>query len=812
MSTLSQWLGNFAAAYRWPLMALAMVALVVAYQPSQQLSFDRSLEQMFAVDDPDRLAYERLKQDFGSSDVVLLVYSDDDLFDEDGEGIERLAKVSNRASQIDGVREVLSLAEISRLITKLKTTSSIFDSFKLFSKGKNADDDDKKFDGPAILDPGSSLAREYLKLFEGYTHGSDHRTAAVACMLVPESEGGSQLRSQAIADLGQLVQTLPDDLGPGVLAGEPVMVVEGFSLLEQDGKRLGFWSTVLLGFVILVCFRSLRWLLAPLAVVQWTLLVTQAVLVVSGLELTMVSSMLTAIITVVGVATVIHMVVRYRELDAQGLSPKTTYAATLAALWLPILGACATDAVGFGSLWLAEVGPVQDFGTMMVIGSLLVLPAVYLLTPLLATFAAVPREHVPGAAELMVRRALRVSATWACERSHWFGPLLLLLTIGLSAGSVRLSVETDFTRNFRSGSRLVKWYAFVESRLGGAGVWDLVLPTPPDLTSDYLDKVRKLETELRAIRFPDAKPGEPAALTKVISLVDALDAAAADKGLAGLPTDPELRVQGMTALMPAFMQSLRHQHRDEDGTPIGQGTMRVMLRALERQPAHRKAWLIDEVNRLSAAQFPGTKQEPKAMVAGSYVLLTRLIESMLRDQWITFAAASAGIAMMLLVTLRSFSLALLALVPNAFPIFVLMGILGWLELKLNMGAAMIAAVSMGLSVDSSIHYLLLYLDARGRGKSPDACRDEVQESVGLAAVFSTIALIAGFGVLLVSEFVPTVYFGALVSLAMLGGLVGNLLVLPLLLHWLERVFPNATLLAARRMGYKIASDSTDVAK
>ncbi|ADB14859.1 exporter of the RND superfamily protein-like protein [Pirellula staleyi DSM 6068] len=809
MSTLSEWIGKFAANYRWGLFGLALLALLFTYGPSQQLSFDRSLEQMFSPDDPDRLAYERLKADFGSSDVVLLVYSDEDLFDEDGEGIKRLAEISGRAARIEGVREVLSLAEISRLIKSLQNTGSLFDSFQRFSSGRNQDkdqDDDTDFDGPAILNPKSALAKEYLKLFEGYTHGSDRKTAAVACMLRPESDGGSDLRAQAISDLTELVQSLPDDLEPGVLAGEPVMVVEGFSLLEQDGRRLGFWSTVLLGIVILICFRSLRWLVTPIAVVQWALLSTQAVLVYSGLQLTMVSSMLAAIITVVGVATVVHLVVRYRELDSQGLSPKATLAATLSALWLPILGACATDAVGFGSLWLAEVGPVQDFGTMMVIGSLLVIPAVYLLAPLMATFAAVPREHRPGPSELAVRNFLRDSATWAVDRSRWFGPVLLVLTVILSIGSSRLSVETDFTRNFRSGSRLVQWYAFVETRLGGAGVWDLVLGAPPRLTKDYLDRVRTLEDRLRALRYPDSTPDEPAALTKVISLVDALDAADADQNLASLPRDPELRLQGMTAAMPSFMQSLRHQHTDEDGSPIGRGSLRIMLRSLERQPANRKAWLIGEVQRLALEAFPQTKEDPAAAAAGSYVLLTRLIESMLRDQWVTFGAASIGIAVMLLVTVRSLSLTLVALVPNAFPIFVLMGMLGWFGLKLNMGAAMIAAVSMGLSVDSSIHYLLLYLEARGRGKHPDACRDEVQESVGLAALFSTIALIAGFGVLLFSEFVPTIYFGALVSLAMIGGLVGNLIVLPLLLNWLEIILPNATTNAARRMGYKIQQD------
>jgi predicted RND superfamily exporter protein len=108
--------------------------------------------------------------------------------------------------------------------------------------------------------------------------------------------------------------------------------------------------------------------------------------------------------------------------------------------------------------------------------------------------------------------------------------------------------------------------------------------------------------------------------------------------------------------------------------------------------------------------------------------------------------------------------------------------LGVSDLKMNMGSAMIAAVSMGLSVDSSIHYILAYKAARRGGQKTIDALHVAQSGVGMAMVFSTLALLVGFSVLATSEFMPTVYFGALVSLAMLGGMLGNLLVLPLLIR------------------------------
>jgi predicted RND superfamily exporter protein len=120
------------------------------------------------------------------------------------------------------------------------------------------------------------------------------------------------------------------------------------------------------------------------------------------------------------------------------------------------------------------------------------------------------------------------------------------------------------------------------------------------------------------------------------------------------------------------------------------------------------------------------------------------------------------------------------------PIFWLFGTMGWLGIRINMGAAMIAAVSIGMSVDSSVHYTMFYQRQRRLGLSLPAALARAQDSVGRAAVFSTLALTVGFGTLCVSQFVPTIYFGVLVSLSMIGGLIGNLLVLPVLIRLVDR--------------------------
>jgi predicted RND superfamily exporter protein len=821
MPTPTQRFIDFLIAARWPLLAAAVVIAALAWYPAQQVRFDRSVENMFAAGDPLLPPYQRLKREFGGNEIVMAVYRDDYLFAPDGSGIRRNSEIAQSLKQVAGVKDVLSLAQINDVVEKLQAGKKAASLFNLFGSKNPAD----TWKGPPILHPSDPLAERYRDLFSGYTHSTDGQTAAVVCMLEPllppsplAGEGPGvrgelqqaltavDPRQTTLADLEAYITDLPDGLRPGVLTGEPVMVSEGFALLEEDGRRLGTWTTLLMGLTILIFFRSLRWLLLPILTVQWTLLVTRAALVLSGLQLSMVSSMLTAVVTVIGVATVMHLTIEIRDRRAHGLSSLDAFRGAAGPLAWPILGAILTDVVGFGSLWWADVGPVQDFGTMMVVGSLVVIPAVCLIVPAIATTSILDRfDTVAKPDETWLAAALGRSVAAIRSRPKTVAAVSLVLAFIAAVGAVRLEVESDFTRNFRKGSEIVTAYDFVETKLGGAGVWDIMLPAPEVLDKEYVARVRRLQERLRGIRGQGSgvggqESGGPPALTKVISLVDAIDAIEVDSTLAALTPSPEPRAKGVAATMPVFAAALRSPP-DENG----QSRLRIMLRAYERQPAEQKRWLIDEVTRIVHEEFPlgshhaprddmpraaHEPNQPAAEVTGFFILLTNLIESMLGDQWTTFFVCTVGIFAMLIVAFRSLRLSLIALVPNMLPIYVVMGLMGWLGLRMNMGAAMIAAVSMGQTVDASLHYIVCYQRARRGGLGVSAALTSVQQTVGQSMIFSTIALIVGFGVLITSDFVPTIYFGALMSLAMLGGLFGNLIALPLLLSWTERDTPT----------------------
>lgn len=774
---------------RWWLLGVGIVLALLAWGPAQRLPWDQRLETMFAPDDPRRVALSEWKARFGAGEVVLAVYRDQQLFAPDGQGLKRLERVAGRLRSVPQVRQVVCLADLDPMLRQLAGARRLARWL-----GGPAAPPGLAAEGGGILseDP---LAQRLRACFAGATHSADGNVAALVVVL--ENPGGNQpatdaskaamtssaaprpaapTRRAVVEALAAAMRELPDGLAPGYVVGEPVLLAEGFALVESDGRRLAVGTTILVGLVILACFRSLRWLIAPLAIVHWSILATRAVLAVSQFHLSMVSAMLAALITVIGVATVMHWIVRLRELGQMGLSPHDALEKSIPLLAGPITLALVTDAIGFGALVTSRVAPVRDFGGMMALGSLMVWPAVWLLLPALALAPGLfhPRVAVASPPDRLADWLSRSAGWIERHRGSLAGGLLLGAAVA-AAGIGRLEVQSDFLSNFRQGSDIAQAYDFVERHLGGAGVWDVVVVAPDVLDEAYLARVRRLEERLRQITIPGGG-AEQAGLTQVLSLVDLIDAAAVEPALAALA--PELRAAALASTLPELARSLRAKG------PPGEGRLRIMLRARERQPAEQKQRLVATVEQIAREEFP-----EGAFVTGYYVLLADLVSSLLRDQWLSFALASGGIFLTMLAAFRSVRLALLGLLPNALPILVVLGSMGWLaglglaDVKLNMGAAMIAAVSMGLSVDGSLHYLYVYQRAQLRGQRHALALAAAQQSVGQAMILSTLALVLGFLVLLTSPFVPTIYFGALMALAMVGGLVGNLVLLPVLLVW-----------------------------
>lgn len=865
------WIVGLLIHRRAALLAVCALLALLAIGPALGLRFERSVESMFRAEDPRLVSYQETKRLFGGTEVFVVAYTDPDLLTV--EGLRRLGRLTDRLGAVPGVIRVQSLENVPAPFAPLDRRSL-----------------SQQVEAKAI--PPDRLKRELLgsKLLRGTLLGADGQTAVILGELAPPDTAEAP-REQTL----EIVRSLATDHTPqAVVAGEPILVHDVFSYMETDGVRLGIASSVLLTLVILGLFRNLRWVLLPLAVVHLALIWTKAFLVLSGMRLSMVSSPLVALVTVIGVATVVHITMRFRE-ERSTRPAREALLRTGLTVGPAVFWTCLTTAAGFASLLISQITPVRSFGLMMAIGSLFVflaaigiLPGGVLLGRRNAKANGEQRPPKASSAKDWAARYLlndprpapgesRMTSgleaiVESVERHPW---RVALVTAGLLAfaalGFFRLEVATDFTENYRKNSPIVKSYKFLSERMGVVASLDVLIDVPAELTAEFLDRVRALQADLENV------PGVVTSLSLadvldvierigVKDLLDFFEISRPEKTglldrLARAPLEWSLIPQRLRVPVPlemrleiiGFLQSdtlARFWNRDRQ-------VMRVVVQAADRKGSGAKRQLIEQIEMATTSHFPtmlfavdcseghsetladferdlnrshlpdairrgfarqGTvlagdtevatvEQGRKwsihdledqrlyvvqkeanqinvyspARVTGAFVLLTYLVESLLADQWTTFGLATVGIFFMMCVAFQSWQLGLVAMIPNLAPILIVMGAMGWIGLKVNMATAMIASVSMGLAVDFSIHYLSRFQRERAGGATFYEALRAAHGTVGLAMVLANVALIAGFSVLVISNFIPTVHFGILVSVAMIGGLAGNLVILPLLL-------------------------------
>ena len=784
-------------AWRLPLALLGLVILAAAWPLSAGLRMNRTIDQMFAPDDPGLLAYQELRESFGGNAVVMLVYRDNELFTP--AGIGRAKALSDRVQSVPGVRGVLSIDELNDVLGVIRPAG--------LGRAANAQ-------AAPLLRDRDPVAREFDRLFVGYTHSSDHKLGSIVALLdVSDQQRGF---ADAVRGLGEITRDMPPGTTDAVLVGEPVLLEQGFDLIQRDGERLAWLTVALLSPCVLLLIRSLRFVVLQAIVILWSVAVTRALLKLLGFELSLVSSILTALVTVIAVTSVIHLGSAQRAFRQRGYRIKTATTRAIAWIMPPIFWACATDAAGFISLSLSGIAPVREFGVMMAIASMAVFAAILLFTPLMITggsqrFDALQRfgqlfdpKTVGGIGYRIRKGALRLAVVMVRHRRAMIALTAVLLGI-VFLGVNRLEIESSFLRNFRQSSPLVSAYQMVESEFSGAGVWDIVLDAPDSLSGRYMDQVRDLEGRLRTIEIDGQR------LTKVLSLADADKIASSITLLRFAP--PSARLAGMRTAIPEFSDALlvprkpKPQTADQpspsttpnpdDAAPHNapaaephQRKLRIMLRSHEHIPAETKIAMIREVERVVqeqtsspqwAACFDAAQPSRPGRVTGYYVLLARVVSQLIGDQWLCLLLSAVLVWTLLVLAMRSFTLASIALIPNILPVLAVLAILGALGIKMNMGAAMIAAVSIGLSIDGSVHFVSNYQRKIARGRTPLHATLYAQKQIGLPLLMATIALVVGFSVLAMSEFVPTATFGILTAAALVTGTLTNLTLLPALL-------------------------------
>jgi Predicted exporters of the RND superfamily len=748
------WFGRWLARYRWGLLVFTAIVSVALIEPASRLKLDESIESLYDDKDPLLQSYLKSKQTFGGDEFVLVSYQTSDATDQSE--LVKLHEFAESLSQVPGVRAA-STQDLWTTLRNPRASGIVRIALRL----------------PATQ-------RALMQLSENVLVGEDRKTVCIILRLEEEGVAGVP-RNETFRQIRKLAD---EHDPPAYVAGEPVQIADMFRYVNEDSQLLGTASSILLALVILIFFRNIRWVLLPIIIIQVTLLWTSGLLQLSGMKLSMVSSMMTSLITVITVSTTMYVTVVYRDFR-KTMSREDAFVTMFSRLAVPFFWVSLTTAIGFASLFTSGATPVRSFSTMMALGSMLIPLLCLLILPGGILIGKTQSDPTNPLGEVSINRQMERMTRWTETYPGRILGVTLLLALFGATGMYQLAVETDFTKNFRESSPVVKAVDYYEKHLGGAGSWDVAFSVPNRLEEVPLSQVRQLAEELRNLKLPDGT-----GLTKVVALTDGLEL------VPRIPVGEDERNGRLFRGLPRFREALLRERQEmlADLQPEMEpslynkeaGRMRIVLRSSEQQPAEVKLELIRRVEETASRYFPDSK------ASGLYVLLANMISSLLGDQLKSFGIAAIGMWACMSLALGGLGLGLMSLVPNLLPLLVVIGGMGWVGIPINIGTAMIASVSIGLTINNTILYLSDYMRVRRVGGTHRESVQTANNTSGMALLLANFALIVGFSVLALSNFIPMAYFGILVSLAMLGGVMGNLFLLPIMLKWILPEQPTSS--------------------
>lgn len=577
------------------------------------------------------------------------------------------------------------------------------------------------------------------------------------------------------------------------LGGVPMIADDMITYIANDLVMFGSGVFVFLVVMLTIIFREARWVLLPLASCIYAGVFMLGLLGIVGWNVTVISSNFVALMLIITMSMNIHLVVRYRELfrDHPEADQFELVKLTTQHMVRPCLYTALTTIIAFASLVVSDIKPVIDFGWMMTIGLAVVFLTSFLLFPsLLMMTPRRPLGRPEGANYPFTAMLGRFT-----ERH---GPLVLILAVvlavGGSLGMQRLEVENSFISYFHEDTEIYRGLKLIDETLGGTTPMDIILRFPendgPDtgaLDDDLLSIFDDVESEsnkadswftptkidrIKAIHdYLDSLP----AVGKVLSLASTIRVAEeVNQGVEF--TAFELNIMYKRVPPPVRAAMI------DPFVSIENDEARITMRIFDSMPDLRRNALLQKIDRDLREEFGLSPDEYE--ITGLLVLYNNLLQSLFRSQILTLGAVMVGIMIMLSILFRSFTVAVVGIIPNILAAVTILGFMGWMGIPLDIMTITIAAITIGIAVDDCIHYLYRYREELPRIGDPVETMHYCHDNIAKAAFYTTVTITVGFSILTLSNFIPTILFGVLTALAMTIALLGALTLMPkLILMW-----------------------------
>ena len=808
----------------WPglMVTILLVTLCFFGWQARHFALDASADALLLENDKDLQTYRGSTKRYASGDFLVVTYTpEQELFDQ--QSLQRLEKLRDELTQIDTVESVFSLLEVPLLTSSGVSLSELSSSVPTLQTHRDSDlalvqkevTSSPVFSNLIVSEDGSTTAMLLnLKSDQQY---SDLHASRSALRLKQLQQGLSSEEEVSLAqisgrfdqvrstfnrkrhdDINAIRAILTDYKNNAVLhlGGVPMVTDDMTTFIARDLVTFGAGVVLFILATLTLIFRRLRWVALPVASCLFAGLTVVGLLGLIGWKVTVISSNFISLMFILTMSMNIHLVVRFRQLKIDHPTLNHTervWLVTRKMFW-PCLYTALTTIIGFCSLVFSGIKPVVDFGWMMSIGLCVTFLTTFLLFPSLLTLIG-PLDDDAEADKPVAATALL--ARFTEKRGNWILILSILVAVLSAIGISRLIVENSFINYFRSHTEIHQGMKLIDQKLGGTTPLDVLL----DLTEENIDECADLsvlsEEEVEFCEELAFLEGEEESedqwftsykidrikavhdyLDSIPSIGKVLSLASVLRTGEAINNNEEFTPFELEVLYKKIPDDMRAQLIDPY-ISIEDNEARISMRVLDSLPDLRRKELLEKIQSDLQTDLQLAPEEFK--VSGILVLYNNMLQSLFQSQIQTIGAVLLGIALMFLVLFRSFTLAVIGIIPNALAAAMVLGIMGLGGLPLDMMTITIATISIGIAVDNSIHYIYRFREELPKHASYEATMHTCHKNIGRAVLYTSMTIIFGFSILVLSNFIPTIYFGLLTSLAMFVALLAVLTLLPKLI-------------------------------
>tara|TARA_B100000900_G_scaffold219448_1_gene185998 strand:+ start:81 stop:2465 length:2385 start_codon:yes stop_codon:yes gene_type:complete len=756
---------------------------------SKDFRLDASSETLLIEGDPDLEYLKEVTDRYGSKEFLVLTYTPNEGMVSDS-SINNLLSLKYKIQSLDWVHSVITLLDIPLLNN---SEAPIQERLKGFKTLKDEDVDKERGFNEILNSP----------VFKNFVISEDGKTSGIIVNLKKNKElkniqdksreeiekHRDKIKKQNhknILEIRDVIESY-SDIGKIYLGGIPMIADDMMTFIKSDVIVFGLGVLLFIVITLWYVFKKLIWIIVPISSCFFSVVIMVGLLGLLGWKVTVISSNFIALMLILTMAMNIHISTRFLQLKKSNQEKNNLEILTLTTskMYWPILYTVLTTIIAFLSLIFSEIKPIIDFGWMMTLGLLTSFIITFTLLPTLLNLVPVESIIVKDNKDSKITSFLSKIST--SNQNSIFLVTIFIIVLSIF-GISKLEVENSFINYFSKKTEIYKGMKLIDEELGGTTPLEVILKFPDAEKNKIEDEFEddwgendkqnderywftkdKIDTIANVHNYLDDLPQ----IGKVLSFSSIIDVATQ------LNNNKPLGTLEMGVLYSKIPDSIKTEIIDPY-ISIKDNEARISLRIIDSQENLRRNDLINKIN-FDLENKLGLEKD-RFKLAGILILFNNLLQSLFKSQILTLGLVMIGIFAMFLILFRNVKLSLIGVVPNFIAAFFILGIIGMLKIPLDMMTITIAAITIGIAVDNSIHYIYRFKEEfeilNDYKKTIETCHS----TVGIAILNTSITIVFGFSILVLSKFIPTIYFGIFTGLAMLLAMISVLTLLPSLLQ------------------------------